>query len=60
MSDHEAIRALTYEYTFRLDRGDFAGVAELLAEADLRMAAAGMNAEPVAAPPLSSASTPSR
>ncbi|MBS1677550.1 MAG: nuclear transport factor 2 family protein [Actinobacteria bacterium] len=47
MSDHEAIRALTYEYTFRLDRGDFAGVAALLAEADLRMAAAGMNAEPI-------------
>ena len=47
MSDPEASRARTYEYTFRLDRGDFAGVAELLAEADLRMAAAGMNAEPV-------------
>ncbi len=47
MSEHEAIRALTYEYTFRLDRGDFAGLAELLAEADLRMSAAGMNAEPI-------------
>lgn len=41
--DHERIRALTYEYTFRLDRGDFAGVAELLAAAQLRMAAKGMD-----------------
>jgi len=48
MSDeHEAIRALTYEYTFRLDRGDFAGVGELLAAGQLRMAAAGMGAEPI-------------
>jgi hypothetical protein len=43
MVDYEQIRALTYEYTFRLDRGDFAGVSELLAAATLRMAARGMD-----------------
>jgi hypothetical protein len=43
----ERIRALTYEYTFRLDRGDFAGVAELLAAGQLRMAAKGMHGEPM-------------
>lgn len=41
--DRERIRALTYEYTFRLDRGDFAGVAELLAAGQLRMEARGMD-----------------
>lgn len=46
-SDHEQIRALTYEYSFRLDGGDFAGVAELLAEAELQMSARGMDPEPV-------------
>jgi ketosteroid isomerase-like protein len=45
--NHERIRALTYEYTFRLDRGDFAGVAELLADGRLRMDAKGMNGEPM-------------
>ena len=45
--DLERIRALTYEYTFRLDRGDFAGVAELLASATLRMEAAGMDDRPM-------------
>jgi hypothetical protein len=44
-ADYEQIRALTYEYTFRLDRGDFAGVAELLAAGQLRMAAKGMREE---------------
>lgn len=43
-SDHEQIRALTYEYTFRLDGGDFVGVAALLGAGTLRMAAAGMDA----------------
>jgi len=42
-SDQEQIRALAYEYTFRLDGGDFAGVAELLGEGELRMSAAGMD-----------------
>jgi hypothetical protein len=46
-ADYERIRALTYEYTFRLDRGDFAGVAELLAAGRLRMEAKGMHAEPI-------------
>ena len=41
--DHEQIRALTYEYAFRLDGGDFAGVAELLAAGRLRMLAGGMD-----------------
>jgi ketosteroid isomerase-like protein len=45
--EREAIRALTYEYTFRLDRGDFAAVAELLGDGVLRMAARGMDAEPI-------------
>lgn len=42
-NDHEQIRALTYEYAFRLDGGDFAGVAELLATGRLRMSAGGMD-----------------
>jgi hypothetical protein len=46
-ADYERIRALTYEYTFRLDRGDFAGVAELLAAGQLRMAAKGMSDAPM-------------
>jgi hypothetical protein len=45
--DHEQIRALSYEYTFRLDGGDFAGVAELLQGGVLRMSAAGLNQEPI-------------
>jgi len=44
---HERIRVLTYEYTFRLDRGDFGGVAELLADGRLRMDAKGMHGEPM-------------
>lgn len=44
-TDAEQIRALTYEYTFRLDGGDFAGVAELLGEGSLRMSAKGMDEE---------------
>lgn len=44
---HERIRALTYEYTFRLDRGDFSGVAELLAPGTLRMESAGMDDRPI-------------
>jgi len=46
-ADYERIRALTYEYTFRLDRGDFVGVAELLAAGELRMAARGMSEAPM-------------
>lgn len=46
-NEHEAIRALTYEYTFRLDRGDFAGVADLLAHGELRMAARGMHGDAI-------------
>lgn len=42
-SDEEQIRALTCEYTFRLDGGDFAGVGELLGGGALRMSAAGMD-----------------
>ncbi|HZO07186.1 MAG TPA: nuclear transport factor 2 family protein [Solirubrobacterales bacterium] len=41
--DAEQIRALTHEYTFRLDGGDFAGVAALLAAGALRMSAKGMD-----------------
>lgn len=40
--DHEAIRNLAFEYTFRLDEGDFAGVAELLGDAVLRPAMPGV------------------
>jgi hypothetical protein len=40
--DQEQIRALTYEYAFRLDGGDFAGVGELLGAGRLRMSARGM------------------
>lgn len=46
-ADYERIRALTFEYAFRLDRGDFGGVAELLASGQLRMAAAGMDGESI-------------
>jgi hypothetical protein len=42
MSDYEAIRALTAEYTFRLDEGDFAGVGELLEHAVLRPSMVGV------------------
>lgn len=42
-SDHEQIRTLTYEYVFRLDGGDFAGVGELLGGGCLRMSAQGMS-----------------
>lgn len=41
-NNQDQLRALTYEYTFRLDGGDFAGVAELLAAGSLRMSAQGM------------------
>ena len=41
-SDQDQIRALTYEYTFRLDGGDFAGLGELLGDGLLRMSAQGM------------------
>jgi len=43
MSDYEAIRALTAEYTFRLDEGDFAGVGELLEHAVLRPSMVGVH-----------------
>lgn len=36
MSDHEAIRSLSYAYTFALDAGDFAEVARILQHATLR------------------------
>jgi hypothetical protein len=45
MSDYEAIRALCFTYTFRLDEGDFAGVGELLADAALRPVMAGVRSE---------------
>jgi hypothetical protein len=45
MSDYEAIRNLCAEYTFRLDDGDFAGVGELLRDAVLRPAMAGVRAD---------------
>jgi hypothetical protein len=35
-SDIEAITALIHEYAFRLDAGDFDGVADLFAHAELR------------------------
>ncbi len=44
-TDAEQIRALTYEYTFRLDGGDFAGVAALLSAGALRMSAQGMDGQ---------------
>jgi hypothetical protein len=47
VNDSEQIRALTYEYTFRLDRGEFSGVADLLARGALRMAAKGMDERPI-------------
>ena len=43
--DHEAIRNLAFEYTFRLDAGDFDGVAELLSGAVLRPAMPGVAGE---------------
>lgn len=46
-TDQEQIRALTYEYTFRLDGGDFGGVGELLGAGRLRMSAAGMDEEEI-------------
>jgi hypothetical protein len=46
-SDYEALKAPTYEYTFRLDAGDFGGVADLLEGGALRMVAAGMSEEPI-------------
>jgi hypothetical protein len=47
MIDYEQIRTLTYEYTFRLDRGDFSGVGELLSRGALRMAAKGMDSSEI-------------
>ncbi|MCW3018758.1 MAG: hypothetical protein JWN10_1066 [Solirubrobacterales bacterium] len=43
--DYEAIRRLSYAYTFCLDEGDFAGVGALLADATLTPVAAGMLGE---------------
>lgn len=40
--DHESIRNLCHTYAFLLDDGDFAGVAELLADATLRPSGKGM------------------
>ncbi|MEO3856497.1 nuclear transport factor 2 family protein [Acrocarpospora sp. B8E8] len=45
MSEYEAIRHLTAEYTFRLDGGDFAGVGELLSDAVLRPVMAGVRGD---------------
>jgi len=45
--DFQAIRNLAYTYAFRLDEGDFDGVAELLADGTLRLAAAGMSDEEI-------------
>jgi 3-phenylpropionate/cinnamic acid dioxygenase small subunit len=45
VDDLQAIRNLSYEYAFRLDDGDWAGVAELLADSGLRPVAAGMTAD---------------
>jgi hypothetical protein len=45
--DYEAIRRLSYEYTFRLDEGDFDGVADLLAEAELQPVMRGVAAAPI-------------
>ncbi len=39
--DHDAIRALLYEYAYRLDAGDLDGVAELFAHAELHSARRG-------------------
>jgi hypothetical protein len=46
-ADYEALKALTYEYTFRLDAGEFSGVADLLEAGHLRMVAKGMSEEPI-------------
>lgn len=43
----DQIRALCYRYTFALDRGDFATVAELLAHAGLRPSMPGVVGEPI-------------
>jgi SnoaL-like domain len=45
--DYEAIRRLSCDYTFLLDAGDFDGVAELLAEAELQPVMRGVVSEPV-------------
>lgn len=41
-NDYEAIRTLSYTYTFLLDDGDFAAVGELLADAVLQPAMPGV------------------
>jgi hypothetical protein len=45
--DYEAIRRLSYEYTFLLDEGDFDGVAQLLADADLEPLMRGVTSAPI-------------
>jgi 3-phenylpropionate/cinnamic acid dioxygenase small subunit len=45
--DYEAIRRLSYEYTFLLDEGDFDAVAALLAEAELQPVMRGVASEPL-------------
>lgn len=43
MSDHDEIRNLCARYAFQLDEGDFDGVAEVLADADLRLLMTGVS-----------------
>jgi hypothetical protein len=45
--DLQAIRNLSYAYTFRLDEGDFAGVGELLADATLSPTMPGVRGEEI-------------
>lgn len=40
--DHQAIRNLSYQYTRRVDEGDWAAVGETLAHATLRVVSRGM------------------
>jgi 3-phenylpropionate/cinnamic acid dioxygenase small subunit len=49
--DYEAIRRLSYEYTFLLDEGDFDGVAALLAHAELQPVMRGVASEPITGAP---------
>jgi hypothetical protein len=46
-NDYEAIRGLSYAYTFMLDDGDFDGVAALLGAAELQPVMRGVAAEPI-------------
>jgi 3-phenylpropionate/cinnamic acid dioxygenase small subunit len=48
--DYEAVRRLSYAYAFLLDEGDFDGVAELLAEAELQPVMRGVASAPVTGP----------